>query len=320
MHPSASSTSSHRPHPSAHSIWPYVWLGLLSHVFWGSYPALAKRAVEELPKFSLLLLASATTLLVGLALAFWRERLRPRQLWGVMRSEPVLWALAVVVAVRSVTNILSIALTRAVWVAMIGLLTPFLVAMIGDWLYGETAPRYTYRAMLISTAGAILVIVPDWSQVGAGFSQRDLLGLLVAATSSLLLAFYMQLVRRSHLRQVTHGLILTQQALAMSLAFAILTLAAREDWGQWRTASSGALLAALGVIWLAQVGGNVLQIFAIGGAGAALVTSLMGLRLVSALVVGGWLLGEELTSASQWLGAAIVVATVTVYLWLQSRP
>lgn len=292
-------------------------MGVLSHVFWGSYPALAKRAVEEVPMFSLLLLASLATLLVGLILVFFRERQKTRQVWGVMRSEPVLWALAVVVAARAVTNILSISLTRAVWVAMIGLLTPFLVAMIGAWLYGEAAPRYTYRAMLLSTAGAILVIVPDWSQVSAGFTHRDVLGLIVAGTSSLLLAFYMQLVRRSHLRQVTHGLILTQQALAMSLAFAVLTVTTGEDWGQWSTASVGALLAALGVIWLAQVGGNVMQIFAIGGAGASLITSLMGLRLVSALVVAGLLLGEELTSPSQWLGAALVVGTVTGYLWLQ---
>lgn len=295
-------------------------MGVLSHVFWGSYPALAKRAVEEVPKFSLLLLASLATLLVGLILVHFRERLRTRQVWGVMRSEPVLWALAVVVAARAVTNILSIALTRAVWVAMIGLLTPFIVAMIGAWLYGEAAPRYTYRAMLLSTAGAILVIVPDWSQVSAGFTPRDVLGLIVAGTSSLLLAFYMQLVRRSHLRQVTHGLILTQQALAMSLAFAVLTVATGEDWGQWSTASPAALLAALGVIWLAQVGGNVLQIFAIGGAGASLITSLMGLRLVSALVVAGLLLGEQLVAPGQWLGAAIVVGTVTGYLWLQRRP
>lgn len=295
-------------------------MGVLSHVFWGSYPALAKRAVEEVPKFSLLLLASLATLLVGLILVHFRERLRTRQVWGVMRSEPVLWALAVVVAARAVTNILSIALTRAVWVAMIGLLTPFIVAMIGAWLYGEAAPRYTYRAMLLSTAGAILVIVPDWSQVSAGFTPRDVLGLIVAGTSSLLLAFYMQLVRRSHLRQVTHGLILTQQALAMSLAFAVLTVATSEDWGQWSTASPAALLAALGVIWLAQVGGNVLQIFAIGGAGASLITSLMGLRLVSALVVAGLLLGEQLVAPGQWLGAAIVVGTVTGYLWLQRRP
>ncbi len=295
-------------------------MGVLSHIFWGSYPALAKRAVEEVPKFSLLLLASLATLLVGLVLVYFRERQRTRQVWGVMRSEPVLWALAVVVAARAVTNILSIALTRAVWVAMIGLLTPFIVAMIGAWLYGEAAPRYTYRAMLLSTAGAILVIVPDWSQVSAGFTPRDVLGLIVAGTSSLLLAFYMQLVRRSHLRQVTHGLILVQQALAMSLAFAVLTAATGEDWGQWRSASPAALLAALGVIWLAQVGGNVLQIFAIGGAGASLITSLMGLRLVSALVVAGLLLGEQLVSPGQWLGAAVVVGTVTGYLWLQRRP
>jgi len=32
----------------------------------------------------------------------------------------------------------------------------------------------------------------------------------------------------------------------------------------------------------------------------------------------GWLiLGEQLVSPTQWLGAALVVGTVTGYLWLQ---
>ena len=35
------------------SIWPFVWLGVLGHMIWGSYPVFAKRAVMEAPKFPL---------------------------------------------------------------------------------------------------------------------------------------------------------------------------------------------------------------------------------------------------------------------------
>lgn len=299
------------------SVWPYVWLGILAHLVWGSYPVLAKRAVAEVPKFSLLLLASLMTLLVGILLLRRSERQTAAQVWGVLRQEPVLWALAVVVAARAVTNILSIALTRAIWVSLINILTPIPVALLGAWFFGEPTPRYTYRALLFSSAGAVLMLVEDWSRIGTDFTPRDGLGLVMAFSSTLLLALYMQLVRRSHLRNVTHGLILTQQAAAMSLAFAILTLLAREDWQQWLTVSSGGLLAALGAIWIAQVGGNFLQIKAVSGANPALVTSLMALRLVSALLLSGLILGEELTTPVQWLGAALVIGTVTAYLWLQ---
>ncbi len=309
----------HRPASASTppSAWPYVWLGVLAHLVWGSYPVLAKRAVAEVPKFSLLLLASLMTLLVGIILLRQSERQTAARIWSVLRQEPVLWALAVVVAARAVTNIWSISLTRAMWVSLINILTPFPVALLGVWFFGESTPRYTYPALLVSTVGATLMLVENWSRIGIDFSGRDGLGLLMAASSTLLLALYMQLVRRSHLRNVTHGLILTQQAAAMSLAFAILTLLGREDWRQWTTVSTGGLLAALGAIWIAQVGGNFLQIKAVSGANPALVTSLMALRLVSALALSGLVLSEELATPLQWLGAALVIGTVTIYLWVQ---
>jgi drug/metabolite transporter (DMT)-like permease len=55
----------------------------------------------------------------------------------------------------------------------------------------------------------------------------------------------------------------------------------------------------------------------VGGVTPALITSFMALRLISALVLGWLILGEQLVSPTQWLGAALVVGTVTVYLWLQ---
>ena len=98
--------------PAGTDVWRYVWLGLLGHLLWGSYPVFAKRAVLEVPKFSLLLVASFGTVLAGAAVMRWRDGLSRQQVWAVQRREPAIWAVALFAMLRSTTNIVSIELTR----------------------------------------------------------------------------------------------------------------------------------------------------------------------------------------------------------------
>lgn len=310
------STKSVSLQPKA-SVWPYLWLGITAHLLWGSYPVFAKRAMAEVPKFSLLLVASLAAASVGAMLLHWRDGMRMRQVWDILRRDRVLWGLAFFVVVRSVTNLISIELTQAVWVQLINILTPFPVALLGVWFFDQPVPHYTYRALVLSTLGAVLMLVQDWSQVWAGFTLRDGLGLLMAVFSTLALATYFQMVRRSRLRQASGGLIMFQQGIAMALTYLVLSVGFGESWGAWGTVSAMGWLAIFGVVGLAQVVGNLVQIVALGGANPALVTSLMALRLVSALVLAGLILGERLVRPTQWVGMAIVVATVTGYLWMQ---
>lgn len=308
-----------QPTPVLSAPWHYVWLGLLGHLLWGSYPVFAKRAVLEIPKFSLLVVASAGTMLVGAAVVRWYDRLSRQQVWAVLSREPALWALAVFAVTRSVTNIVSIELTRATWIQLVNILTPFPVAFLGAWFFGQPVPRYTYRALFLSTAGAALMLVQDWSQVAAGFTTRDLLGLAVAGLSTLALATYFQLIRRSRLREATGGLIMFQQGLALVVTYVVLSRGAGEDWSAWSSASAMGWVAVAWVVGMVMMLGNLVQIVAIGGTNPTLVTSLMALRLVSALILGWWVLGERLVIASQWLGMVLVIVTVTAYLWLQNR-
>ncbi len=300
-------------------LWPYVGLGILAHFLIGSYPVFGKRALAEVPKFSLVLLASLSMMLAAAAVMRWREGVDRHKLWQTMRNERILWLFSFVVAARSVTNILSIALTKAIWVSMIGILAPFPVAMLGSWVFAERTPPYTYRAALLATLGGVLVLVPDWSDVGAGLSRQDALGIAVAILSLLLFAIHYHLIRRSHRHHASSGMILFQQGLAMSSAYLLLTLLTREDWSAWGHVSSGGWLAVLGVILLPQVGGNLAQITAMSRVTPALITSFIALRLVSTLLLAGVVLGEQLVAPSQWLGAAIVVMVVSAYLALQRR-
>lgn len=301
------------------SIWPYVGLGILAHVLIGSYPVFGKRAIAEVPKFGLVMIASTAMMLTAAAVMRWHEHVSLRQFWHVLQEQRVLWLFSAVVAGRSVTNILSISLTQAVWVSLIGVLAPFPVAMLGSWVFKERTPPYTYRAATLAAGGAVLMLVQDWSQAMAGLSPQDLLGIGVAFISLILFAIHYHLIRRSHHRHVTSGMILFQQGMAMATAFLILTLLTHEDWSAWGRASSGGWAAALAVIFLPQVGGNLSQITAMSRITPALITSFIALRLVSALFLAGLILGEQLVSPMQWLGALIVIVVVSGYLWLQRR-
>ncbi|NOZ49219.1 MAG: DMT family transporter [Chloroflexi bacterium] len=301
------------------SLWPYVGLGILAHVLIGSYPVFGKRAIAEVPKFGLVMIAAMAMMLTAAGIMRWREHVSRQQFMQVVREQKVLWLFSVVVAARSVTNILSISLTQAVWVSLIGILAPFPVAMLGNWVFAEPTPPFTYRAAVLATAGAVLMLVPDWSSIGAGFTASDVLGIAVALVSLLLFAVHYHLIRRSHHRHATSGMILFQQGLAMTTAFFILTVLTHEDWSAWGRASSTGWLAVLAVILLPQVGGNLSQITAMSRITPALITSFIALRLVSALLLAGVVLGEQLVAPSQWLGAALVIVVVSGYLALQRR-
>ena len=291
----------------------------MGQLVWGSYPVAAKRAIMEAPKFPLLLMATSVATGVGFWMLYREGGRTWRSIAHVLIYEKALWGLAIFVVLRSVSNIVAIDLTRATWVQLIYLLTPFMVAILGALFFQEPTPRYTYRALFLSTLGAIMMLVADWSHVWAGFSQRDVWGLALALASMLALALYFQMIRRSSRRRASNGMIFFQQSLAMAVTYLALTLWSGEDWSRLLALSRGGWGAVLWVVFIVFVGGNLLQITAISGASPALITSLMPLRLISALALGWIVLGEQLTTLWQWVGAGLVLVTVSGYLWLQGR-
>ena len=304
-------------HPSRPSIWPYIWLGIAGHFIWGAYPVFAKRAVQEVPKFSLLVFAWLMVIGGGLLVAHRRDGLSWREMVRTLTHTHTLWALALFVVLRSVTNIIAIDLTRAVWVQLINLMAPFVVALLGAWMFDQPTPRFTYGALVLGTVGSALVLVEDWTQLSANFTGRDLLGLATSVVSMLALAMYFQLVRRSHLHHASRGMIMAQQGLAALPVFVALSWLTGEDWSAWQTVSFSGWLAVLAVIFVVQVAGNLIQITALSGVSPALVTNMMALRLISALALGWVILGERLQTPWQWLGFVVVILTVSLYLQLQ---
>lgn len=294
--------------------WGWMFVALGAHTGWGAYPVLARylQTVSQLPSMSLLFLGNLVVLiLLGFVVL---PRTDPR----VFRSH-VLWVFAFAVVGRAVTNLLAARYTLAIYVQLITLMTPFLVALLGAGLLHEPIPPYTGRAIAFSLSGAVLMVSGDVGATGISLAltPTDWLGIGLAFVSSFFLALYMLIVRRTTRHALPGGVVFFTQIATLVAITAALSLLLREDWSRWRAmepvdwvvfaAFSGGVL----------LGANMGQIGALRHLGAPLVSTLLPWRLVSALAVAALLLGERLTTLWQGIGALMVLVTLSWYLWQQ---
>lgn len=296
--------------------WSWMLLALLAHTGWGAYPVMARylQTVSLIPSMALLSLANLIA--ITIYTPFVLRHLNIRHL----RSR-ALWALAFIVVLRAITNLLAARYTHAIYVQLITLMTPLLVAVLSAGLFRQKLPPYTLPAIGLSLIGALLMMSGD---LGAGklslvLSASDWLGIGLAVTSTFCLAFYMILVPRTVKDAVPGESVLLVQLTALMLATGVISLILGEDWGRYTTMGASDWVAFLAFMLFVQLGANLGQIASLRILGAPLVSSTMAWRLVSTLIMAALLLGEQLSSIWQGLGAVIVLTTITAYLWRQRK-
>jgi drug/metabolite transporter (DMT)-like permease len=296
------------------SNWNWLVITLLAQTAWGAYPVMTRylQTVSQLPSLSILALGSFLAFVtVGL---FFLPRIHARDL----QSKRLL-IFALIVIGRGVTNLLAARFTLAIYVQLITMLTPFLVALLSAGIWHERLPRYTGRALVLGLAGVILIIGADYpgDRAFPTANRTDWLGVSLAAGSSLLLALYMIAVRRSTFHNIRGEALLLVQLFSLAVGGFVLSFFVGESWQSWRTITASDWIIfgflAFGVLAAANIG----QIGAIRHLGAALVSSTMPWRLVSVLAVSAILLDERLTSIWQFVGVVLVMVTVSWYLWQQ---
>lgn len=291
-------------------VWGWYAVALAAHTGWGIYPVLGRylQTVSGLPSMSVLVIG-------GLPLTIWLcVVILPRHGWRIYAS-PVLWVFGVVTVLRSVTNILSQRYTLAIYIQLIGLLTPFLVVLLNRIVLKARPPRFTWPALSLITLGALLMM----SDIGATgmtitLTATDWVGIGLALASSLFLALYMILVRRTAHTAASGVAVLAFQTVLIQISALSLSLFWGEDWGRWCTIGAQDWGVFIAYSLLVVVLANGLQIAAIRRLGAPMVSSLMGWRLVATLSMGIVLLGEHLTSLWQGIGMLLVLGTITWYL------
>lgn len=296
---------------TAVSSWHWLTLALIAQLGWGAYPALLRylQTVSHIPSLSLLAVGNGLVLSLVLAVR-WRQIE-----WRIFRL-PLLWLFGGLVVLRGITNLLATRYTLAIYAQLIYLMTPFIVALLSRLVLHEQLPRHTFKALTLCLVGAVLLLSGNLVEVvgETAVTRNDFLGISLALASSFFLALYMIVTRRTAKHQASGDSLLLVHLTALALFSGVTSAVLQEDWQQWGNLQPVDWLVfglfALGVL----LGANLGQIRSIQQLGAPLVSSMMATRLISALLVGSWLLHEHLTSGWQLLGIVVVFATLTWYL------
>lgn len=293
--------------------WGWVGIALGAHISWGLYPVLARylQTVSNLPTFSILALGNWIVLTV-IGKFLWNHTNRQ-----VFR-QPLFWLFGLIVIIRAVTNILSARFTLAIYVQLITQLTPFIVILISTLAFREKLPRFTIPAISLALLGSIMMIGTDFGgSTMIDPNRQDWLGIGLAFISVTTLSIYMVLIRRAANHHISGEALLLIQLIGISTVSAITSAIIGENWTIYIQMGINGWAVFLAFTFLVFLGANLGQIHAIRHIGAPFVSSMLASRLVVSIVFGALLLGEQLSSAWQIIGAAIVLVTITWYLWQQ---
>ena len=80
--------------------------------------------------------------------------------------------MAVLVLLRSISNIYSTRLTRAVYVQAIGLLAPFLVALLSRVWLRDALPRYTWLSLTVTLIGTLMLLAGEIRSASLSFRHQ----------------------------------------------------------------------------------------------------------------------------------------------------
>ena len=127
-----------------------MFLALISHTGWGIYPVLARylQTVSQLPSMSLLITGNGLVSIVTLVIVIKRGRRR------AILNIKALPIMIFVTVIRATTNLVSPKFTLAIYVQLMTLMAPFLVAIFNTLFLKEELPPRTVPAMLSAFVGA----------------------------------------------------------------------------------------------------------------------------------------------------------------------
>jgi drug/metabolite transporter (DMT)-like permease len=178
-------------------------------------------------------------------------------------------------------------------------------------------PKGTIPALLATLLGAALVITVNPLQTFSPIGSHDVLGLLLATASSILMAGLV--VVTSYITQDGSNAVTLylQQTFALSMTYLVLSLISGESWMpflhlDWQ--SIGYLLIFFVVVFM----GGGLTVLAISKVNSTLFSMLLSLRLIVVFISGWLILDERLKTPYQFAGAVLVMITITLFLERQN--
>ena len=261
-------------------------------------PSMAVVAVSDLAAFSLM----AGRMLPRIDRHYWRSK--------------TLWVMVAVVIFRTICITFAVRFTKAYLVQLINLMAPFMVVYLERLINKSPIPKFTFLATCLTTLGGLMMVFVEFSDLSSFnlSSTEDLLGILLAILGTVGIALYMVIVKRGENIHLPFEVFYISQIGAMMIVMTILSLFLGEDWNAFRSMDWRAGLALAFNALIVEIVGKIGNITVIRKLGAPSVSSLQAVRLVAALFMGWLILDERLFSIWQWIGAAMVMVTVTWFV------
>ena len=286
-----------------------IGLALFAHTGFGLFVVFVKYLLNYLPPFRML--AVAFTIALPLVLMITNRAIN----WRELRRREI-WLLAAIMMARSLTKLLGLQFTYALYVQLVDMAVPLLAPILAWLLLREAMPVGTVLAILITTIGSFLVITVDPFHMSLPNGHRDLIGIGFAFASAVLMTLGMVYTRG--LTAHRHGL--SPQGLFLAQVFVgagtywVLSIVSHESWMEFAHLPSSVMIAFTLLILVSIVAAGISQIVSLARVKTSLFSTLLSWRLVIAASSSWILLGEKLSTAWQIAGILLVIGSITLYL------
>ena len=291
-----------------------IGLAMVAHSGFGLYVVFVKYLLGYLPSFRTLALAFSLALPVVLIVTYpgiaWRE---------FERRE--MWLLAALAVGRSITKLIGLQFTFAVYVQLVDMAVPLLTPLFAWLLLKERMPSGTPPAILLTTLGTLCVITVNPLEMSLPNGSNDLIGIgfaFVSAIFMILGVVYTRHLTTCASRFRPAGLFVSQISL-VAVGYWVLAAVNHEPWQPFREFGLSVWLVFGLFVVLSIVAAGITQTVSISRIKATLFSALLSWRLAVAAVIGWLLLGEALSSGWQIAGVVLVMGTISLYLLHQAR-
>lgn len=292
---------------SSHALTTYLLLTAVVGI-WGSYPALVKIALRDMPPFTLAALRCSLASAI-LATLWWRGRTDDAQ--GISRAD---WPDLLVLGLAGITMstgsfYLAVHLTTASNAVILTATTPVFVALAGHFFFGEPLAGRQWLGVAGSAVGVLLTVIRGEialleapPQAGDGLV---LVGQVGWATYTL---YGKRVLNRLSPRTATTAAYLIGTACLIPLAVLVAPAfppARLTSVGAWGVVVFQGTLGTVSHVWYYR------GVQTVGAAAAAI---FMNLQPIVGVALAAILVGERISGA-QALGVALILGGV----WLTTR-
>ena len=313
------------------------------HLLWGLFPVGSRYlTVFATPRpftiLSVLIIATLLSGVTGLALSQRAEKFfksssktPPQKTTATkLKAGKLLLLFGVVAAARAMTNLASMAKTKAAYTQIINSLSPVIAALIDRFIFKVKVKNYLFIAVFFSFLGCgIIAISRSLSSSGnteKPLSVDDLIGCALQFCSMFFSVWSRFLMRQTApyygVNMLVHVQNLSTFSVSMIASLAFFSNSGNNDdesYAHWQRIDIADLtfnnifaflFLSCGIIVL----GSFAQMNAIRKHGVSMYSSFSSCRIVFAILGAYFVLDEGVGSILEWVGISVVCVSITCYL------